>query len=180
MSVTYTTVHGNAGSLTHWAGPRIEPASSWILSQFCYCWATMGTPTSSILKSQIIPVGVKVETSLSCKQRSLEWTINSQYMWCSCCLTSAQEAFVKHPTLPTVHPDLSLICVYIISLKPNRFLFLNWSLLKLIFQPGPHPTSHMSIVNLKMAIKSLEINFLAVNALCFFPQFLEQIKICFH
>jgi len=28
-SVTYTTAHGNAGSLTHWARPGIEPATSW-------------------------------------------------------------------------------------------------------------------------------------------------------
>ena len=28
---TYTTAHGNAGSLTHWVGPGIKPASSWIL-----------------------------------------------------------------------------------------------------------------------------------------------------
>ena len=30
----YTTAHGNAWSLTHWAMPRIEPASSWILIRF--------------------------------------------------------------------------------------------------------------------------------------------------
>ena len=28
-SVTYTTVHGNTGSLTHWARPAIEPETSW-------------------------------------------------------------------------------------------------------------------------------------------------------
>ena len=28
---TYTTAHVNTGSLTHWAGPGIEPASSWML-----------------------------------------------------------------------------------------------------------------------------------------------------
>ena len=28
--VTYTTAHGNPGSLTHWKRPRIKPASSWI------------------------------------------------------------------------------------------------------------------------------------------------------
>ena len=33
-SVTYTTAHNNAGSLTHWARPGIEPASSWILVGF--------------------------------------------------------------------------------------------------------------------------------------------------
>ena len=33
-SVTYTTVHGNAGSLTHLARPGIKPTSSWILVRF--------------------------------------------------------------------------------------------------------------------------------------------------
>ena len=33
-SVTYTTAHGNAWSLTHWLGPGIEPRSSWILVGF--------------------------------------------------------------------------------------------------------------------------------------------------
>ena len=30
-SVTYSTAHLNAGSLTHWARPGIEPTSSWML-----------------------------------------------------------------------------------------------------------------------------------------------------
>ena len=32
------------GSLTHWAGPGIEPSSSWIPVGFVTCWATVGTP----------------------------------------------------------------------------------------------------------------------------------------
>ena len=35
-----TTAHRNAGFLTHWGRPGIEPASSWILT----CWATTTTP----------------------------------------------------------------------------------------------------------------------------------------
>ena len=31
---SYTTAPGNAGSLTHWARPGMEPASSWILVRF--------------------------------------------------------------------------------------------------------------------------------------------------
>ena len=31
VSVTYTTAHANAWSLTHWTRPGIEPLSSWIL-----------------------------------------------------------------------------------------------------------------------------------------------------
>ena len=33
-SATYTIVHSNAGSLTDWVRPRIEPATSWILVRF--------------------------------------------------------------------------------------------------------------------------------------------------
>ena len=35
-SATYTTVHCNMGSLTHWARPGIEPASSWLLVKFIF------------------------------------------------------------------------------------------------------------------------------------------------
>ena len=34
IRVTYTTAHGNAGSLNHWVRPGIEPESSWILVGF--------------------------------------------------------------------------------------------------------------------------------------------------
>ena len=34
MSVTHTTAHGNAGSLTHWARPGNGPTSSWMLVGF--------------------------------------------------------------------------------------------------------------------------------------------------
>ena len=43
-STTYTTAHGNARSLTHWARPGMEPVSSWILVGFANCWATVRTP----------------------------------------------------------------------------------------------------------------------------------------
>ena len=42
-SATYSTVHGIAGSLTHWVRPEIEPASSWMFVGFLNCWATKGT-----------------------------------------------------------------------------------------------------------------------------------------
>ena len=34
VSVTYTTAHGNMGSLTHWARLGMEPESSWVLVKF--------------------------------------------------------------------------------------------------------------------------------------------------
>ena len=55
-SVTYTTAHGNAGSLIHWARPGIEPASSsWMLVRFVNHWATTGTPRTSILTRHPAP-----------------------------------------------------------------------------------------------------------------------------
>ena len=33
-SATYTTAHGNTGSLTHWERPRIKPKTSWFLVGF--------------------------------------------------------------------------------------------------------------------------------------------------
>ena len=51
-SVTYTTAHGNARSLTHWARPGIKPASSWILVRFFNYWATTGILKMLFLKIQ--------------------------------------------------------------------------------------------------------------------------------
>ena len=51
-SATYTRAHSNAGSLTHWMKPGIEPTSSWILDGFY--WATMGTPCHYILMCFLI------------------------------------------------------------------------------------------------------------------------------
>ena len=45
-SATYTTAHGNTGSLTHWARPGIEPGS--ILVGFVNGWAMTGTPPWSM------------------------------------------------------------------------------------------------------------------------------------
>ena len=33
-SMTYTTAHGNAGPLTHWARPGMQPTTSWFLAGF--------------------------------------------------------------------------------------------------------------------------------------------------
>ena len=40
VSATYTTAHGNARSLTHCAGSRIKPASSWILVRSLTRWGS--------------------------------------------------------------------------------------------------------------------------------------------
>ena len=43
------TLHGNARSLTYWARPGIEPASSWTLVGFVNHWTMTGTPTPESL-----------------------------------------------------------------------------------------------------------------------------------
>ena len=47
-SATYTTAHGNAGSLTHWARPGIELSTSWFLVRFINHCAMTGTPITAI------------------------------------------------------------------------------------------------------------------------------------
>ena len=44
LTATYTSAHGNAGSLTHWARLGIEPATSWFLVGFVNHCAMTGTP----------------------------------------------------------------------------------------------------------------------------------------
>ena len=45
-----TTAHNNAESLTHWARPRIEPSSSWILVRFVTAEPRQELPRSCLLK----------------------------------------------------------------------------------------------------------------------------------
>ena len=45
----YTTAHGNAGSLTRWAGPGIKPSTSRFLVRFVNHCATTGTPLPTSL-----------------------------------------------------------------------------------------------------------------------------------
>ena len=56
MSVTYTTTHSNAGSLTHWVRPWIEPKSSWILVGFINHCAMMGTPVLYCWRKLYTPI----------------------------------------------------------------------------------------------------------------------------
>ena len=47
-SVTHTTAHGNAGSLTQWARPAMEPAFSWFPARFFSYWAMKGSPKGNL------------------------------------------------------------------------------------------------------------------------------------
>ena len=50
-SATYTTVDGNAGSLTHWVGPGIKPATSRFLVRFISAVPWWELPNTCILYS---------------------------------------------------------------------------------------------------------------------------------
>ena len=52
------TAHGNTGSLTHWARPGIEPATSRFLVGFINHWAMVGTLTSWIYTFKNFLTGV--------------------------------------------------------------------------------------------------------------------------
>ena len=49
MSAVYTTAQGNAGSLTHWARPEIEPAASWFLVGFIAAAPQWELPIFSVI-----------------------------------------------------------------------------------------------------------------------------------
>ena len=48
-SMTYTTAHSNTGSVTHWARPGIEPATSWWVELFLMSAVTLGSRGSKYL-----------------------------------------------------------------------------------------------------------------------------------
>ena len=52
-SVTYTTAHSNAGSLTHWVRPGIKLASPWILVGFISAAPQWEPPKCCILTEKI-------------------------------------------------------------------------------------------------------------------------------
>jgi len=65
VSATYTTTHSNTGSLTHWARPGIEPATSWFLMGFVNHWATMGTPMPPVSSSPLDSLSLNIILSQS-------------------------------------------------------------------------------------------------------------------
>ena len=50
-SVTYTTVHGNTRSLTHWSSSGIKPTTSWFLVRFVFTAPRWELQSSSFLNS---------------------------------------------------------------------------------------------------------------------------------
>ena len=66
-SAAYTTAHGNAGSLTHWARPGIEPATSQLLVRF-----VSAAPQWELLKIFFIGTLSPEEYKVNSKKAGLE------------------------------------------------------------------------------------------------------------
>ena len=93
-SATYTTAHGNTGSLTHWVRPGIEPSTSWLLVGFVNHWAMTGTPVHSF--SHIILhhspfVFTWSKISFCCWIKSLE-----SWLFCSVISSNRMQAFLPY------------------------------------------------------------------------------------
>ena len=74
ITANYTTAHGNAGSLAHWASPRIEPATSWFLVGFVNQWATMGIPIYTFKKiNNILEPVFPLRNIASISQKISQW-----------------------------------------------------------------------------------------------------------
>jgi len=64
VSATYTTAHGNSGSLIHWARSGIKPATSWFLVGFVNHCATTGTPPFHLLNHFFLTLDFKQPDNL--------------------------------------------------------------------------------------------------------------------
>lgn len=73
---TYTWAHGNAGSLTHWSRPGIEPAISWFLVRF-----VSAAPGRELLLDSLIKRHLK----------EAKWGSQTRLYWNSCCSRSEQK-----------------------------------------------------------------------------------------
>ena len=89
MSVTYTTAHSNAGSLTHWARPGIEPKTSWFLVGFI----------SAVPQRERLQFSSKQSLQLSPHRLWLGWWLPLPLSWLdtfclkSICLRSSPVAY---------------------------------------------------------------------------------------
>ena len=84
-SVIYTKAQSNTGSLTHWARPGMEPASSWMLVRFASAeprWELLGE-RQNLLMHLCICLGDSVDLKdclLQCQASSV-WEQNVRKSW---------------------------------------------------------------------------------------------------
>ena len=97
-SVTYTTAHGNATSLTYWVRPGIEPASSWIL---------VGLITSE--PQQELPL-----FKLRIKSMFPSWSTRPSIPWLQPSSLASVLSFFLHSFLPATSCSLAF-CLVLVS-----------------------------------------------------------------
>ena len=82
--MTYTTTHGNAGLLTHWARAGTEPATSWFLVGFVNHWSTLGTPGYvCLLRNYRERKGVSGTVFLDLPVSESPWALNKNRLFCA-------------------------------------------------------------------------------------------------
>ena len=75
MSATYTTAHGNDGSLTHWLRPGIEPASLMDASWVCNLPKALNASSQAILSQpKEYEVNIIIHSSVQMGRRRLKET----------------------------------------------------------------------------------------------------------
>ena len=67
--VTYTTAHGNVGSLTHWGRLGIEPETSWSSRLICFWRTATRTPRFRPSYFQIIALFILTTRFLGCSKK---------------------------------------------------------------------------------------------------------------
>ena len=83
-SAICTTVHSNARSLTHWVGPEVKPASSWILIRFVstapwleawihFNWGVLTLPC--LLTNRCVSTSTIATTQPTCPSLPLDYEI---------------------------------------------------------------------------------------------------------
>ena len=97
----YNTAHGNVGSLTHWVGPRIEPASSWMLVRL-----VTTEPQQELLVFPLFFCQEKYHSVLCCtvvsvRARILEISTSDQIGWPNIQHPHSTSFWVSHHGLPT-------------------------------------------------------------------------------
>ena len=80
-SSTYTTAHGDARILTHWARPGIKPSTSWFLVGFVNHCTMMGTPNNILFVKINALVYIKVSNIISAPTSTLVKKIHSRYWY---------------------------------------------------------------------------------------------------
>ena len=114
-SATYTTAHGNAGSLTHWARPRMEPATSGFINH----WAMMGTPHIFIYA---FPYGLSQDIDYS----SLCYTVGPCYLLILYTVVSIHSPqtpspFFSHFPSPW-QPQVCSLCLWVCFCFTDKFI----------------------------------------------------------